>query len=116
MLGQVRRVLTAFVVALAGAMPVGVHAMPMQSIANGMPSSQPCSSCPQQSQTGHKKPADMPACQILACAGPIAMLPAPVLAHEQAFLRVVYVKGPQPRRPGAGPAPDPYPPRPIVLP
>jgi hypothetical protein len=115
MLGQVRRVLMAFVVALAGAMPVRVHAMPMQSIANGMPSSQPCSSCPQQSQTGHKKPADMPACQIFACAGPTAMLPAPVLTLGQAFLRVLYGKGPPSRRPEAGPAPDPYPPRPIVL-
>jgi hypothetical protein len=114
MLGRVLRVLMVFIVALAGAMPVGVHAMPTQSIANEMPSSQPCSSCPQQS-TGHKTPGDMPACQILACVGPIAMLPAPVLTHGQAFLRVVYVKGPPTRGPEAGPAPDPFPPRTIVL-
>jgi hypothetical protein len=59
---QVLRVLMALIVALAGAMPVGVHAMPMQSIAGAMRLSLPCSSCPQQSPTGHKKPAEMPAC------------------------------------------------------
>ena len=109
------RVLIALVIALATTMPVGVHAMPMPSGMNGMALHQPCPGCPQHSQTGHMNPGTMPACQVLACTGPLAMLPAPVLAHQQAFLRVAYVKSAPARWTDARPAPDPFPPRPIVL-
>jgi hypothetical protein len=101
----------ALIVALAATMPVGLHAMPMQSAVNGMAADEPCSSCPLQPQTG---PAHMPACQIPACAGSLAILSVPVWVPE-AFLRVAYAKGPPTRRPGAGPAPDPFPPRSFVL-
>jgi hypothetical protein len=109
------RALIALVIALATTLPVGTHAMPMPSALNGMAADQPCPSCPQHPQTGDMNPGYMPACQILACAGPMAMLPAPVLAHRQAFLRVAYVKVPPARWTEAGPAPEPFPPRPIVL-
>lgn len=43
------------------------------------------------------------------------MLSVPVLVHGQAFLRVAYVKAPPARWTDSGPAPDPFPPKPIVL-
>ncbi len=115
MLTRVMRMVMAFIVALAATMPVGVHAMPMPSALNGMAAQQPCPSCPQHPLTGHMNPGAMPACQILVCAGPLAMLPAPVLAHGKAFLWVAYVKAAPARWTDAVPAPEPFPPRPIVL-
>ena len=115
MLGRVLRVLMALIVALAATMPGGLHAMPMQSAVNGMAADEPCSSCPPQPQTGHLNPAHMPACEIPSCAGALAILPVPAWVPGQAFLRVAHVKGPPTRRPGAGPAPDPFPPRSFVL-
>jgi hypothetical protein len=115
MLRRVMHMLIAVIIALAATMPVGARAMPMPPAVNGMAARQPCPSCPQHPPSGDTNPDKMPACQILACAGPLAMLPAPVLVHEQAFLQVAYVKAPPARRTDAGPAPDPFPPRPIVL-
>ena len=115
MLMRVTRVLMALIIVLAGTTPVGVHAMPMPPALNGMAADQPCPSCPQHPLTGDTNPDTMPACQILACAGPLAMLPTPVLVHGQTFSRVAYAKAPPARRTEAGPAPDPFPPRPIVL-
>ena len=108
-------VLIAVIIALAATMPIGVHAMPMPPAMNGMAADHPCPSCPQHPMTGDMNPGKMPGCQILACAGPLAMLPASVLAHGQAFLRVAYAKAPPARWTNGGPAPDPFPPRPIVL-
>jgi hypothetical protein len=115
MLGQALRVLMAVVVALATTLPVSVQAMPMRPAVSGMASDQPCSSCPQHRQTGHINPLQMPPCQILACAGPLAMLLAPAWVHEPAFLRVAYGAALLTCRPDTGPAPDPFPPKPIVL-
>ena len=115
MLRRVTHVLIAVVIALAATMPAGVRAMPMPSAVNGMAAHQPCPSCPQHPQSGDTNPDKMPACQILACAGSLAMLPTPVLVQEQAFLRVAYLKTPSARWTDARPAPDPFPPRPIVL-
>jgi hypothetical protein len=111
--GQVLRVLLAIVVALAASMPVGSRAMPMPSAGNGMASNQPCSNCPR--QPGHMKPAGMPACEVLVCAGPPAVLPAPVFAREPAFSQVVFASAPPAHWTEARPAPDPFPPRSIVL-
>jgi hypothetical protein len=108
-------VLIAAVIALATTLPIGVHAMPMPPAVNGMAVDQPCPSCPQHQQSGDTNPGKLPACQILACAGPLAMLPAPALADQQAFLRVAYLMAPSARLADARPAPDPFPPRPIVL-
>ena len=115
MFRQVLHVLMAVVVALAATLPVSVNAMPTRSAVNGMASDQPCSSCPQHRQTGHINPLQVPPCQILACAGPLAMLAAPASVHEPAFLRVVYGAAPLTRHPKTGPSPDPFPPKPIVL-
>jgi hypothetical protein len=82
---------------------------------NGMAADQPCPSCPQHRQTGHVNPDKMPGCQILTCAGPLAMLPTPMSVAEQAFFRVAYAKALPARSTDGGPAPDPFPPRPIVL-
>ena len=109
------RVLIAFVIVLAATVPVGVHAMPMPPAVSGMTADQPCPRCPSHRQSGDTNSGKMPACQILACAGPLVMLPAPVLAYQQAFLRVAYLMAPPARWADARPAPDPFPPRPIVL-
>ena len=115
MFRRVAHVLIALVIALAATMPVGAHAMPMPSALNGIAAGQPCPSCPQPPQSGHMNPDKMPVCLVLACAGPLAMLPGPVSVREQAFLRVAYLKTPPARWTDARPAPDPFPPRPIVL-
>jgi hypothetical protein len=115
MLRRITHVLIAVVIALAATMPASVHVMAMPSAVNGMAADQPCPSCPQHPQSGDTNPDKMPACQILACAGPLAMQSAPVLVHRQGFLRVVYLKTPPARWIDTGPAPDPFPPRPIVL-
>lgn len=115
MLRRVTHVLIALIIAMAATMPAGVRAMPMPSAVNGMAADQPCPSCPRHPQSGHINPDKMPTCQVLACAGPLAMLPGPVSVREQAFSRVSYLKAPPARWTDAGPAPDPFPPRPIVL-
>ena len=74
-------VLIAFIVAMATTMPAGVRAMPMPSAGSGMAADQPCQNCPQPNQTGNMNPDKMPACQALACADALAMLPTPALVH-----------------------------------
>ena len=115
MFSRVTRVLMALVIALATTMPISVHAMSMPCAANGTAAHNPCPSCPQHPSTGDMNPDKMPACQILVCAGPLAMLPTPVMAYEHAFFPVAYVTAPPVHWNDAGPAPDPFPPRPIVL-
>ena len=115
MLSRVTRVLIALVIALAATMPIGAHAMPMPSAVNGTAAHNPCPRCPQHPSTGDTNPDKMPACQILACVGPLAVPATPGLTHEHAFFLVAYVTAPPVRWNDAGPAPDPFPPRPIVL-
>ena len=111
---RLTRVLLAFVVALAAAIPVGARAMPMPSDAVGTALLQHCLGCPQHPGTG-SNPDKMPACQILACADAVATLPAPVLLAKRVPLRAAYSAAPPMRWTGSAPAPDPTPPRPIVL-
>lgn len=115
MLQRAMHVLIAAVIALAAMMPIGVHAMPMPPAVNGAHADQPCPSCPPHQQSGDTNPGKMPACQILACSGLLAMLSAPGLAHQRAYLRVAYLMAPPARWTDARPAPEPFPPRPIVL-
>jgi hypothetical protein len=115
MFSRVTRVLIAVIIAIAATIPIGVHAMPMPSAMNGMAADQPCPSCPQHPLTGDTNPGRMPVCQILACAGPLAMLPTSVLAHGQVFFLVAYATAPPARWTDGGPAPEPFPPKPIVL-
>lgn len=108
------RVLLAFVVALAAAVPVGVRAMPMLLDAAGTVVGQRCPDCAQHAGTS-SHPGQMPACQVLACAGAVATLPAPVLLPGRIVLRTAYAMALPTRRTGTAPAPEPLPPRPVVL-
>jgi hypothetical protein len=107
---RLTRVLLAFMIAVTATLPASVRAMPMPADMSGAAMPQHCPSCP----TG-TTPDQMPACQILACAGAVATLPTPVLLPGRALLRVVYLAAPAVRWIGMPPVPDPFPPRPIAL-
>lgn len=115
---SVAHMLLALIVALAVAMPVSVHAMPMaMSDGNmaGMAGDQPCQKCPEQHQAGNTAPAKMPACPALACVAAPAVLPMPTRLLDRVALRTDHVWPPAAQLAGADSAPDPFPPRPIVL-
>ena len=115
---SVARMLLAFIVAFAVAMPVSVRAMPMTMSGGnmaGMGGDQPCQKCPEQQQSGSTAPAKMPACPALACIAAPAVLPMPAQLPDRVAFRANYVWPPATRLAGAHPAPDPFPPRPIVL-
>jgi hypothetical protein len=110
MLKRLMRIFLVFVIALAATMPVGARAMQMPAGTMGLSVDHPCSNCPDRSNTGTKS-GMMPACQILACAGAIAMLPAPTLLPGRTFLRATFLMAPPVRWTKAADAPDPFPPR-----
>jgi hypothetical protein len=112
---SVARVLLALIVALAIAMPVNARAMPMTAGDHmaGMAGDQSCQNCPQ--QHGNTAPDKMPGCPVLACIAAPAVLPLPAQLPGRVALPVDYVWPPATRLAGADPAPDPFPPRPIVL-
>ena len=115
---SVVRALLVLIVALAVAMPVGVRAMPMGVSGDhmaGMAGDQPCQNCPDQHQSGGTAPDKMPVCPVLACVSAPAVLPMPALLPGRIALRADYIWPPAARLAGAAPAPDPFPPRPIVL-
>jgi hypothetical protein len=115
---SVARMLLALIVAFAVTMPVSLRAMPMAMSADqmaGMAGDQPCQKCPEPQQQGNTAPDKMPACPALACIAAPAVLPVPALLPARIVLRAVYVWPPAARLAGADPAPDPFPPRPIVL-
>ena len=115
---SVVRALLVLIVALAVAMPVGVRAMPMAMSGDhmaGMAGDQPCQSCPDQHQSGSTAPDKMPTCPVLACISAPAVLPMPALLPGRVALRADYIWSPAARLAGADLAPDPFPPRPIVL-
>jgi hypothetical protein len=110
MLRRLTRVLLAFMIAVTATLPASVRAMPMPADMSGAAMPQHCPSCP-----SGMTPGKMPACPILACAGAVAMLPAPALLPQRILLRAVYLMAPPARWTAAAPAPDPFPPRPIAL-
>lgn len=115
---SVARMLLALVVALAVAMPVSVRAMPMTISGDnmtGMAGDQPCQNCPEQHNSGSTAPDKMPGCPALACITAPAVLPMPALLQERIAVRADHVWPLDARLAGADPAPDPFPPRPIVL-
>jgi hypothetical protein len=113
---RVTCVLIALVVALATTVPLGAWAMPMPPASGVMTVGQPCQNCPQPDQTGNIIPDKMPpACQTLACSGVLATLLTPALVPERVQFKVAYAPVPSARWAEAAPAPDPFPPRPIVL-
>ena len=118
MVKSIARVLLALIVALAVAMPVSVRAMPMVmsgSDMSGMAGDQPCQNCPDHQQQGNTAPDKLPACPAAACITAPAVLPVPALVPGRIALRSDYVWPPAARLAGADPAPDPFPPRPIVI-
>ena len=115
---SVARALLVLIVALAVAMPVNVSAMPMAMSGDymaGMAGDQPCQNCPDQHHSGSTAPDKMPACPALACISAPAVLPMLAVLPGRIALRADYVWPPATRLAGAHPAPDPFPPRPIVL-
>ena len=115
---SIARALLVLIVALAVAMPIDVRAMPMAMSGDhmaGMAGDQPCQNCPDQHQSGSTAPEKMPVCPALACISAPAVLPVPAALPGRIALRADYVWPPVARLAGADPAPDPFPPRPIVL-
>lgn len=114
MVRQLTHMLIALIVALATVLPINVHAMPMSPGMSGMGIQQNCPNCPHRAPTGTNSE-KMPACQVLACAGPIAALPSTVLLPGRVLLRATYLTVTSIRWTTAPRAPDPFPPRPIAL-
>ena len=106
--------LIAFIVALAAAMPAGVRAMPMLPAGSGM-GDQPCQNCPQPNPTGNTSPDKMAPCQAFACTNVLATLPTATPIRARVRFGVAYVQPPSARWTETTPAPDPFPPRPVVL-
>ena len=114
---SVARVLLALIVALAVAMPVSVRAVPMPMSGDNMSgmAGEPCQKCPEPQQSGKTAPDKMPGCPTLACIAAPAVLAVPARLPRRIALRADYLCPPIARLAGADPAPDPFPPRPIVL-
>ena len=121
MLRSVARVLIALIVAFAVVMPAGARVMPM--VAAGMPMStgmmekaadQPCQNCPDH-QSGNTTPDKIPGCPALACIAAPAVIATPALLPERVSYRTEYAWSVTALLAGADPAPDPFPPRPVVL-
>lgn len=121
MLRPVTRVLIALIVAFAVAVPAGARVMPM--VGNEMPMSmsmmektadQPCQNCPEH-QSGSTIPDKMPGCPALACIAAPAVIATPALLPERVSYRTEYAWPVMAFLVGADPAPDPFPPRTVVL-
>jgi len=115
---SIARVIFAFIVALAVAMPVSASATPMVMFGDhiaGMAGDQPCRNCSDQHQSGSTAPDKMPVCPAFACIIAPAVLPMRAQLPGPIAFRADYVRLPDARLAGADPAPDPFPPRPIVL-
>lgn len=118
---SVTRVLIALIVAFAVTMPAGARVMPMAG--SGMPmatgmmekaTDQPCQNCPDH-QSGNTAPDKMLGCPILACIAAPAVIASPALFPERISYRTEYAWPVMAFLAGADPAPDPFPPRPVVI-
>jgi hypothetical protein len=112
MLRRGTRILVALLVALGLAVPAGVRAMPMPGSMAAMAADQPCQHCPRPNQT---TPDKMPGYPAPACISAPAVLPSPVLLLRRILLQPAYVRPVAAHLAGAEPAPDTFPPRPLVL-
>jgi hypothetical protein len=115
MLTQVTRLLIALIVAFGMTIPTGVDAMAMADGMMGQSVDRPCQHCPQPQDHGGITPHKMPACTSFACLNAAAVIPAPVRLPGLSLAKTAYSAGALARRAGAAPAPDPFPPRPVVL-
>ena len=112
-------VLVAFLFALAAMLPAAGPAMPMQMgpMTAGMAGAglhKDCADCPHAPRTG-TAPDRMQACQIMACAAAVAVLPAPAWLPSRVLTGTAHPRPSVRAWAGAQPAPDPLPPRPIAL-
>jgi hypothetical protein len=114
MVRRLTHLLLALLVALATTMSVSARAMPMSANMAGMAVERHCPNSPHERHTG-TSPDQMPACQVLACAGAVAILTTPALLPVRVLLRTAYPTALSVRWAAAPSAPDPFPPRPIVL-
>jgi hypothetical protein len=114
MLRRLTHLLLALVVALATTMSMSARAMPMSADMTRMTVERHCPNCPHERRTG-TNPDQMPACQVLACAGAVAILTTPALLPVRVLLRTAYPAALPVRWAVAPLAPDPFPPRPIAL-
>src|SRR2546423_12728832 len=116
------RVFLVVIIAFAIAMPAGAGVKPMAGMAMprsagmmGHATSEPCQNCPQPNQPGGMSPDKMPGCPVLACVVCPALLPSPTVLPGSAVFRTEYAGPVTVLFAGTDPAPDPFPPRPIVL-
>ncbi len=114
MLRRLTHLLLALLIALATTMSVSARAMPMPADMTGTAIQRHCPNCPHERRTG-TNPDQMPACQVLACAGAVAILITPALRPVRVLLRTAYPAALSVRWAALPSAPDPFPPRPIVL-
>lgn len=98
----------------AGVMPMVGKVMPMAAGAMGKMAGQPCQNCPQPDRSGTTSPGKIP-CPALACITAPAVLPSPALLPGRIVLKAAYAWPIAAGLVGADPAPDPFPPRPVVL-
>lgn len=114
MLRRLPHVLLALVIALATTLPAGASAIPAMAGMTGTGMQQHCPGCLHE-PLGGTNPDKMLACPILACAGAVAMLAAPALPYQRVLLRTAYPAALPLHWVAEPSAPDPFPPRPIVL-
>ena len=106
----------AVVFMLVAALPRGADALPMPASMTGMSGMvQPhCPGCPPPpAHTGTNR-GKMPACQVLACAGAVALLPTAALLPGRALRGTVHPRPLAHRWASVRPVPDPFPPRTLV--
>ena len=113
------RTLAAIIIAFAAVLPVGVRAMPipagpMQAEPMETGAGQPSQQCPDRPMTNPTS-GKMMFCPTLACIGQLAALPTTSPFGTRIVYRIAYPVRLMGRLEGATPAPEPFPPRPIVL-
>lgn len=98
--------LTTVAFVLATALPSNVSAL-------AMPMEKPCSGCASKAPAGND--VGTMACGALACAGIAVGLPARPMLHHPALTKLAYTPAADLKIVSAAPAPDPFPPRPVIL-
>ncbi len=107
-------VFTAAAFMLATALPSSLNAMQMHTSTAMMAGMEkPCSDCPDKAPAS--KDLDRMTCSALACVGVAIGLPARQAPYLPAFGKLVYSPRLVLETLGASLAPDPFPPRPLVL-
>ena len=109
MVRRLLRTLIAVVAALAIALPGSLQAAPIHAGMMGMDGGQPCQNCP------HDSAGKMPACQAATCISAPAVVPVSPQVPRGVFLQTTHAGHVLARRTGIDPAPDPFPPRPLVF-